>query len=90
MSIIGNYKPYQVFIGDEIRIEQITSLNSLCDCDIHMILIISYMDIDMGNFNRGFTFHIYKELNDIRDITQDYIYIKINNILKNENLIVAT
>ena len=56
MSIIGNYKPHQVFIGDEIRIEQITSLNSLCDCDIHisiannpMRLIISYVDIDMGH-----------------------------------------
>lgn len=107
MSIIGNYKPHRVFIGDEIRIEQITSLNSLCECDIHisiannpMRLIISYVDIDMEKYKRGFTFHIYKieykELNDIRDITQydiynaiqDYIY-KNKQYPKNENLFVA-
>ena len=37
MSVIGNYKPYQVFIGDEIKIyKTFLGLNSNCDCNIHL------------------------------------------------------
>jgi len=108
MSIIGNYKPHQVFIGEEMNIRNISALNSLCDCDIHLSLannplrlIISYMDLDLelGNYKKGFTFHIYKieykELNDISEITQydiynaiqDYIH-KNNQFPKNDNIII--
>ena len=37
MSSIGNYRPYQVFIGDELKIsETILGMNSLCNTNIHI------------------------------------------------------
>lgn len=66
MSIIGNYKPHQVFIGHEIKInETILGLNSLCNCDIHISigtnptrLILSYVDITENNiYKKGQTFN---------------------------------
>ncbi len=91
---IGNYKPYQVFIGDDNNINKtILGLNSLCDCNIHISignnptrLILSYVDIDINTYKKGQTFHIYKidykQINDINDITQYDISIIINNIQK--------
>lgn len=91
MSILGNYKPYQVFIGDEIKINKtILGLNSLCECDIHISigtsptrLIISYVDNLQTYFNKGQTFHIYKitykEISNIEEITQYDIYNAIQD-----------
>jgi hypothetical protein len=93
MSIIGNYKPYQVFIGEEIKISKtILGLNSNCDCDIHISiannptrLIISYVDGKNENYKKGQTFHIYKitykELNNIEEITQYDIYNAIQDYI---------
>lgn len=109
MNIIGNFKPYQVFIGEEIKISKtILGLNSLCECDIHISIannptriIISYVDIELENYKKGQTFHIYKveykELTKNEEITQydiynaiqDYIY-KNKQFPKNENIILAT
>lgn len=91
ISIIGNYKPKQVF---KENCEIIQGLNSMCNCDIHISIgtnptriILSYIDIIDFNYNKGQTFHIYKieykEINNINDINQydiynsiqDYIYI---------------
>ena len=91
MNILGNYKPYQVFIGDEIKIDKtILGLNSLCDCDIHISLgnsptrlIISYVDNMEIIRNKGQTFHIYKinykEISKIEEITQYDIYNAIQD-----------
>jgi len=94
ISIIGNYKPYQVFIGEEIKISKtILGLNSNCDCDIHISiannptrLIISYVDsYEFENYKKGQTFHIYKitykELNNIEEITQYDIYNSIQDYI---------
>jgi hypothetical protein len=91
MSILGNYKPYQVFIGDEIKIDKtIMGLNSLCECHIHISLgnsptrlIISYVDNMEIKYNKGQTFHIYKidykEISNIEEITQYDIYNAIQD-----------
>jgi len=94
MNIIGNYKPFQVFIGDEIKITKtILGLNSLCDCNIHISignkpsrLILSYVEnIDFSNYKKGQTFHIYKvdykELSNIEEITQYDIYNAIQDYI---------
>jgi hypothetical protein len=93
MSVIGNYKPYQVFIGEDIRITKtILGLNSNCDCNIHISiansptrLIISYVDGNIENYKKGQTFHIYKisykELNNIEEITQYDIYNAIQDYI---------
>jgi hypothetical protein len=93
MSVIGNYKPYQVFIGDEIKISKtILGLNSNCDCNIHISiansptrLIISYVDGNIENYKKGQTFHIYKitykELINIEEITQYDIYNAIQDYI---------
>jgi hypothetical protein len=94
MNIIGNYKPYQVFIGDEIKITKtILGLNSLCDCNIHISIgnkptriILSYVEnIDFSNYKKGQTFHIYKidykELSNIEEITQYDIYNAIQDYI---------
>ena len=70
ISQIGDFKPYQVFIGDTNNLNNsiINGLNSMCDCDIHVSignnptrLILSYIDINNnGNYIKGQTFHIYK------------------------------
>lgn len=108
MNIIGNYKPHQVFCGEEIKdIKIINGLNSMCECDIHLSignkpirLILSYVDVDMGNYKKGNSFHIYnidyKEITTIDEITQydiynaiqDYIYIN-KQFPKNDNMFVA-
>ena len=92
---IGNYKPYQVFIGDDNNINKtILGLNSLCDCNIHISignnptrLILSYVDIDINTYKKGQTFHIYKidykQINDINDITQYDIYNSIQDYIYN-------
>ena len=93
MSVIGNYKPYQVFIGEDIRITKtILGLNSNCDCNIHISiansptrLIISYVDSNVENYKKGQTFHIYKitykELINIEEITQYDIYNAIQDYI---------
>lgn len=93
MSVIGNYKPYQVFIGEDIRITKtILGLNSNCDCNIHISiansptrLIISYVDSNIENYKKGQTFHIYKisykELINIEEITQYDIYNAIQDYI---------
>ena len=93
MSVIGNYKPYQVFIGEDIKISKtILGLNSNCDCNIHISiansptrLIISYVDGNVENYKKGQTFHIYKisykELNNIEEITQYDIYNSIQDYI---------
>lgn len=100
MSTIGNYKPFQVFIGDEIKInETILGLNSLCNCDIHISigtnptrLILSYVDIAENNiYKKGQTFHIYKieykKISRIEEITQYDIYNAIQDyIYKNKQI----
>ena len=99
MNILGNYKPYQVFIGDEIKIDKtILGLNSLCDCDIHISLgnsptrlIISYVDNMEIIRNKGQTFHIYKieykKISNIEEITQYDIYNAIQDyIYKNKQI----
>jgi len=73
ISTIGNYKPYQVFYGNENNLNDsyINGLNSMCNCDIHISLgsnptriIISYVDINtkmnITEYVKGQTFHIYK------------------------------
>lgn len=100
MNTIGNYKPFQVFIGDEIKInETILGLNSLCNCDIHISigtnptrLILSYVDITENNiYKKGQTFHIYKieykKISRIEEITQYDIYNAIQDyIYKNKQI----
>jgi len=105
MNILGNYKPHQVFCGEDIKI--INGLNSMCECDIHLSignkpirLILSYVDIEMGNLKKGNSFHIYnidyKEITTIDEITQydiynaiqDYIYLN-KQFPKNDNMFVA-
>ena len=93
MSVIGNYKPYQVFIGEDIKISKtILGLNSNCDCNIHISiansptrLIISYVDGNVENYKKGQTFHIYKitykELINIEEITQYDIYNAIQDYI---------
>lgn len=92
MSIIGNYKPHQVFIGEEIVITPITSLNSLCNCNIHISigsnptrLIISYVNFEMDKYKKCQTFHIYKidykKINVIDDLTQYDIYNAIQDYI---------
>jgi len=100
MNTIGNYKPHQVFIGEEIKINQtILGLNSLCNCDIHISigtnptrLILSYVDITENNiYKKGQTFHIYKieykKISRIEEITQYDIYNAIQDyIYKNKQI----
>lgn len=100
MSIIGNYKPYQVFIGEDNKIiESIQGLNALCNCNIHISvgnnptrLILSYVDmIENNNYRKGQTFHIYKieykKLSKIDEITQYDIYNAIQDyIYKNKQI----
>lgn len=52
MTVLGKYKPRQVFIGDEFTLTPIAGLNSMCNCDIHISIgtnptriILSYVDI---------------------------------------------
>ena len=98
MSAIGNYKPYQTFIGEELKITKtILGLNSLCECDIHISignnptrLILSYVDIiEFNNYKKGHTFHIYKieykKISNAEEITQYDIYNAIQDyIYKNK------
>lgn len=100
MNTIGNYKPYQVFIGEEIKInETILGLNSLCNCNIHISignnptrLILSYVNIIENNiYKKGQTFHIYKieykKISKIEEITQYDIYNAIQDyIYKNKQI----
>lgn len=100
MSSIGNYKPYQVFIGEDNKIIQsIQGLNALCNCNIHISigsnpirLILSYVDIiENNNYKKGQTFHIYKieykKLSKIDEITQYDIYNAIQDyIYKNKQI----
>ena len=104
MSIIGNYKPYEVFFGDE-KLTPISGLNTMCNCNIHLSignnptrLILSYVEIN--NYKKGQTFHIYKieykKILNIEEITQydiynaiqDYIHVN-KQIPNNENIITA-
>ena len=99
MSTIGNYKPYQCFIGEELKISNtILGLNSLCDCNIHLSigntptrLILSYVDIiEVNNYRKGQTFHIYKieykKISNVEEITQYDIYNAIQDyIYKNKH-----
>jgi len=100
MSSIGNYKPHQVFIGDEIKLmNSISGLNSLCGCNIHLSiannptrLILSYVDFfGTDNYKKGQTFHIYKieykKISNIEEITQYDIYNAIQDyIYKNKQI----
>jgi len=95
ISQIGDFKPYQVFIGDTNNLNNsiINGLNSMCDCDIHVSignnptrLILSYIDINNnGNYIKGQTFHIYKieykEISKINEITQYDIYNSIQDYI---------
>jgi len=73
ISKIGNYKPHQVFYGNETVLNNsyINGVNSMCECDIHISIgnnptriILSYVDINSKTniieFIKGQTFHIYK------------------------------
>lgn len=92
---IGNYKPYQVFIGeDNIINNTILGLNSLCDCNIHISIgnnpnriILSYVDII--NNKKAETFHIYKveykKIATVEDITQYDIYNSIQDYIYKNN-----
>lgn len=94
---IGNYKPYQVFIGeDNIINNTILGLNSLCDCNIHISIgnnpnriILSY--VDTVNNKKAETFHIYKveykKITTIDDITQYDIYNSIQDYIYINNQI---
>jgi len=100
MSSIGNYKPCEVFIGDEIKLmNSINGLNSLCGCNIHLSignnptrLILSYVDFfGTDNYKKGQTFHIYKieykKISNIEEITQYDIYNAIQDyIYKNKQI----
>lgn len=100
MSSIGNYRPYQVFIGEDNKItETILGMNSLCNCNIHISigtnptrLILSYVDITENNiYKKGQTFHIYKieykKISRIEEITQYDIYNAIQDyIYKNKQI----
>ena len=100
MSIIGNYKPYQVFIGEEVKINNtILGMNSQCKCDIHISignnptrLILSYVDMNEINiYKKGQTFHIYKieykQITNVEEITQYDIYNAIQDyIYKNKQI----
>lgn len=105
MSILGDYKPKPVFIGEDMK--QISSLNSMCDEKIHLEignnptrLVISYVE-ECEGFKKGQTFHIYKitykdltktdEITqfDIYNAIQDYIYIN-KHYPKKDDSIVAT
>ena len=90
MSILGNYKPKPVFIGEDM--EQITSLNSMCDEIIHLEignnptrLVLSYVDEEFDKFKKGQTFHIYKishkDLTNKDEITQYDIYNAIQDYI---------
>lgn len=91
MSKIGKYKPRQVFVGDEIQLNAIHGLNSMCDCDIHisigtnpMRIILSYVDYK-NSYIKGQTFHIYKidykDIITIDDINQYDIYNSIQDYI---------
>lgn len=90
MSILGNYKPKPVFIGEDM--EKITSLNSMCDEIIHLDIgnnptriILSYVDEECDKFKKGQTFHIYKiiykDLKKKDEITQYDIYNAIQDYI---------
>jgi len=60
MSILGNYKPKPVFIGEDMK--QISSLNSMCDEKNHLEignnptrLVISYIEEENERFKKGQT-----------------------------------
>jgi hypothetical protein len=106
MSIIGNYKPKPVFIGEDMK--QLSSLNSMCDEKIHLEignnptrLVISYVEEECERFKKGDTFHIYKitykTLTKTDEITQFDIYNAIQDYIyinkhypKKDDSIVAT
>lgn len=91
MAIIGKYRPKQVFIGDEMKLNAIQGLNSMCDCDIHisigtnpMRIILSYVDYN-DTYIKGQTFHIYKigykDIISIDEINQYDIYNSIQDYI---------
>lgn len=95
ISILGNFKPYQVFYSNEniLNNYSINGLNSMCECDIHISignnptrLILSYIDTnENNNYIKGQTFHIYKieykEILMYNDINQYDIYNAIQDYI---------
>ena len=91
MTVLGKYKPHQVFIGDETKLTPISGLNSMCECNIHISIgtnpiriILSYVDYK-NTYLKGQTFHIYKidykEVINIEDINQYDIYNAIQDYI---------
>lgn len=91
MTVLGKYKPKQVFIGDEFTLIPISGLNSMANCDIHLSIgtnptriILSYVDYK-NSYVKGQTFHIYKidykEVISIDDINQYDVYNSIQDYI---------